>query len=50
MLPLDPLDPGSDWACDKCGRRMAAEDQQQTLCQALEVSMQSYEYENTPLA
>ena len=37
VLPLAPLDPDSAWGCDKCGLRLAAEDQQQTLCDALEV-------------
>ena len=37
VLPLAPLDPDSAWVCDKCGLRLAAEDQQQTLCDALEV-------------
>ena len=37
VLPLAPLEPASAWACDRCGLRLAAEDQQQTLCDALEV-------------
>ena len=38
VLPLAPLEPDSAWACDQCGLKLVAEDQQQTLCQALEVS------------
>ena len=37
VLPISPLEPDSVWECDKCGLRLAAEDQQQTLCEALEV-------------
>ena len=37
VLPLAPLEPDSAWACDQCGLRLEAEEQQETLCQALEV-------------
>ena len=37
VLPISPLEPDSAWECDKCGLRLAAEDQQQMLCEALEV-------------
>lgn len=37
VLPISPLEPDSTWECDKCGLRLAAEDQQQTLFEALEI-------------
>ena len=39
MLPLAPLEADSAWGCDKCGLRLGAEEQQQTLCEALEVRL-----------